>query len=126
MAKSIFVFGSNLAGRHGLGAAKEAFYKHGAIIGQGEGWQGQSYALPTKDVYLESLPLEDIEANVHEFLRFAKGHPDLEFEVTRVGCGLAGYKDEQIAPMFFGAPTNCAFSSRWSKWLPGYAYWTDQ
>ncbi|HKX42701.1 MAG TPA: hypothetical protein VJO99_16210 [Burkholderiaceae bacterium] len=96
----IFVFGSNLAGRHGKGAALDARLNYGAISGRGEGLQGASYAIPTKDHALRPLPLEAIERHVRRFLLFAEQHPELVFEVTPIGCGLAGYKPEQIAPMF--------------------------
>lgn len=96
----IFVFGSNLAGRHGKGAALYAKRNHGAISGRGEGLQGQSYAIPTKDGGLRPLPLEQIHAHVRTFLKFAERHPELLFEVTPIGCGLAGYTPAQIAPMF--------------------------
>lgn len=97
---TIFVFGSNMAGRHGKGAALYAFRDRGAIYGQGEGLQGQSYAIPTKDHGLKPLPLETIEHHVRRFLAFAEAHHELTFEVTPIGCGLAGYKPEEIAPMF--------------------------
>jgi hypothetical protein len=103
----IFVFGSNLAGRHGKGAALFARQHHGAVYGQGEGLQGTSYALPTKDARLRSLPLEWIGYYVLRFLDFAQRHPDLTFHVTPIGCGLAGYAPAQIAPLFCAAPANC-------------------
>lgn len=103
----IFVFGSNLAGRHGRGAAKAAVEKYGAIYGQGIGLQGSSYAIPTKDRYIKTLPLYIIANYVKDFLTFANSHPELTFQVTPIGCGLAGYSPEQIAPMFKGAPNNC-------------------
>ena len=87
---SIFVFGSNLAGRHGKGAALHARQNCGAIYGQGEGLQGQSYAIPTKDARLRTLPLGIIAVHINNFILFARSRPDLEFEVTRIGCGLAG------------------------------------
>jgi hypothetical protein len=104
---TIFVFGSNLAGRHGKGAALEAITRHGAIYGQGEGLQGNSYAIPTKDSQLQPLALWRIKEYVSNFKRFAKLNPQLEFMVTKIGCGLAGYSPEDIAPMFDNAPTNC-------------------
>lgn len=109
----IFVFGSNLAGRHGKGAAKDAVKFHGAIYGQAVGRQGDSYAIPTKDAYLNPLPLDKIEPFVEEFLIYAEKHPREQFQVTRIGCGLAGYTDEQIAPMFDGAPPNCELPEGW-------------
>jgi hypothetical protein len=106
-AARIFVFGSNLAGRHGKGAALHARRHCGAIYGQGIGLQGSSYAIPTKDERLKTLPLPAIRCHVDEFKAFAARRPRLTFEVTAIGCGLAGYKPEQIAPMFADAPTNC-------------------
>lgn len=104
---TIFVFGSNLAGRHGKGAALFARQNHGAIYGQGIGLQGSSYAIPTKDERLRTLPLEIVEKYVADFKAFAESHPELRFQVTAIGCGLAGYSPEQIAPLFGGCPSNC-------------------
>ena len=103
---TIFVFGSNLAGRHGKGAALHAKKFCGAIYGQGVGLQGNSYAIPTKDEKLQPLPLEDIAEHVCDFITFAFLHPELRFEVTPIGCGLAGYKPDQIGPLFTGVPPN--------------------
>ena len=111
----IFVFGSNLAGRHGAGAALTARKYQGAIYGQGSGMQGCSYAIPTKGKNLEILDLEVIETHVKEFIHFANNHPKLTFSVTRIGCGLAGYKDWQIAPMFRDAPDNCDLPEGWRE-----------
>jgi len=110
---SVFVFGSNLAGRHGAGAALEARKNHGAVYGKGSGPQGNSYAIPTKDERLNSLPLEVIERYVAAFIRYAKANPNVEFRITRIGCGLAGYTDVQIAPMFKDAPENCKLPFNW-------------
>lgn len=110
---TIFVFGSNLAGRHGKGAALTARLYHGAIYGQGNGRQGNSYAIPTKDVYLRTLPLETINFYVDIFITYAKEHPELSFFITRIGCGLAGYTDTDIAPMFKNAPSNCELPLLW-------------
>jgi len=95
----IFVFGSNLGGRHGAGAAYKAL-KWGAELGRGVGLYGQTYAIPTKNYNIETLPVEDIKPYVEEFIKFAESRQDLEFLVTEIGCGLAGYKPEQIAPLF--------------------------
>jgi hypothetical protein len=111
----IFVFGSNLAGRHGKGAALYALQHHGAIYGQGRGIQGSSYAIPTKDERIQSLPLRTIQVYVDDFLTFARRHITLTFNVTRIGCGLAGYTDEQIAPMFRDAPHNCKLPEGWRQ-----------
>ena len=116
--KQIFVFGSNLAGRHGKGAALAARQKHGAIYGQGIGLQGCSYGIPTKDRGLNTLPLNIIKAYVDDFLSFAAEHPEMQFNVTKVGCGLAGYTDEQIAPMFKEASDNCVLPNGWRDFTP--------
>ena len=91
----IFVFGSNLAGRHGGGAARAANMKFGAEWGVGVGLTGQSYAIPTMQGGVET-----IKPYVDEFIRFAQENPGLKFLVTRIGCGIAGFKDEEIAPLF--------------------------
>ncbi len=106
----VFVFGSNLAGRHGKGAALFARRHRGAISGRGEGRQGNAYAIPTKDGALRVLPLEQIAIYVNRFLQYARANPALLFEVTAVGCGLAGYTPRQIAPLFVGHPTNCTLA----------------
>ena len=91
----IFVFGSNLRGMHAGGAARAAYHKFGAIMGQGVGLQGQSYAIPTMQGGVET-----IKPYVDEFIEFARQHPELTFLVTRIGCGIAGFRDEEIAPLF--------------------------
>lgn len=91
----VFVFGSNLDGFHGGGAARAAVQRFGAIMGQGVGLQGQSYAIPTMQGGVET-----IKPYVDEFITFAKAHPELKFYVTRIGCGIAGFRDEEIAPLF--------------------------
>lgn len=113
----IFVFGSNLAGRHGKGAALHARSHHGAVYGIGVGQTGNAYAIPTKDERLNVLPLHVIAVHVAAFLAYASAHPDLTFQVTRIGCGLAGYRNDQIAPMFKGAPSNCIMPSEWKGYL---------
>lgn len=94
----IFVFGSNLAGSHGGGAARMAYNRFGAIWGQGVGLQGQSYAIPTMQGGVET-----IKPYVDEFIAFAEQHPEYTFLVTRIGCGIAGFTDEEIAPLFKAA-----------------------
>ena len=116
-SRTIFVFGSNLAGRHGKGAALVAKQLHGATYGQGVGLQGNSYAIPTKDFRLNPLPLDTIRLYIGSFLQFASSHRELSFFVTRVGCGLAGYNDSQIAPMFRGAPDNCVLPKEWKDFI---------
>lgn len=94
----IFVFGSNLAGRHGGGAAYAAYKKFGAVWGQGVGLFGQSYAIPTMQGGVDT-----IRPYVDEFILFAKARPELTFYVTRIGCGIAGFRDADIAPLFAAA-----------------------
>lgn len=103
----IFVFGSNLAGAHGGGAARIAMDKFGAVWGEGVGLQGQSYAIPTMQGGVET-----IKPYVDEFIEFAKMHPEYKFLVTRIGCGIAGFTDEEIAPLFKEA------QSLENVWLP--------
>ncbi|MBQ4548162.1 MAG: hypothetical protein IJA42_03085 [Bacteroidales bacterium] len=91
----IFVFGSNLKGMHGGGAARLAYEKFGAIWGQGVGLQGQSYGIPTMHGGVDA-----IKPYVDEFIEFAKSHSEMTFLVTRIGCGIAGFRDEEIAPLF--------------------------
>ena len=95
LPNEVFVFGSNLAGQHRGGAARTAFEKFGAILGQGVGLQGQSYAIPTMQGGVET-----IVPYIDDFIKFAKEHSDLFFYVTRIGCGIAGFRDEEIAPLF--------------------------
>lgn len=94
----IFVFGSNIQGAHIGGAAKYAMNHFGAVMGQGIGPQGQCYAIPTMEGDLEA-----IRYHISQFLEYAREHPEQTFLVTRIGCGIAGYRDEQIAPFFAGA-----------------------
>lgn len=103
----IFVFGSNLSGRHGKGAALFAIKNHGAKYGQGEGRQGNSYAIPTKDENLKTLDLQVIETFIKRFISYARENTNETFQVTAIGCGLAGYVYNQIAPMFKDVSSNC-------------------
>ncbi len=94
-ANEVFVFGSNLDGAHGAGAAKIARERFGAVWGQGVGLQGQSYGIPTMHG-----GTEEIKPYVDEFIEFARSRPELTFLVTRVGCGIAGFHDSEMAPLF--------------------------
>ena len=94
-ADEIFVFGSNLGGNHDGCAARVALQKFGAIYGQGVGLQGQSYGIPTMQGGVET-----IAPYVDEFIEFARAHPEYFFYVTRIGCGIAGFTDREIAPLF--------------------------
>jgi hypothetical protein len=112
---NIFVFGSNLAGRHGKGAALYAKQYHGAIYGQGEGRQGKSYAIPTKDYNINTLPLSTIEQYIATFLKHAKNSPQDTFLLTPIGTGLAGYTVEDILNILkkFTIPSNVVFTKEW-------------
>ena len=91
----IFVFGSNLQGMHGGGAARVAHEKFGAVWGEGIGLQGQSYAIPTMHGGVDA-----IAPYVNDFIAFAKEHPELKFLVTEIGCGIAGFRISEMAPLF--------------------------
>ena len=112
----VFVFGSNLAGIHGAGAAKAAL-KFGARMGHGVGLVGRSFAIPTKDADLNTMPIDAIKPYVDRFKKATHEYPQASFFVTRVGCGLAGYKDKDIAPLFKGSGTNCSFPDQWKQFL---------
>ena len=126
----MFVFGSNLAGRHGKGAALTARKEYGAVLGKGSGLMGGlddkfCYAIPTKDERLQQLPLEIISVYVDSFSSFTQGMDNTMFTITRVGCGLAGHKDSQIAPMFgYVNKDNCFFDTAWREYLGDeFMYW---
>lgn len=106
--RQIFVFGSNREGRHGKGAALFARKHKGAIYGQAEGLQGDSYAIITKELRADMPPvtIEEVKKGVDEFIKFAWRHSDWDFELTPIGCGLAGFKARDIAPLFDKAPSN--------------------
>lgn len=123
----VFVFGSNEMSTHGLGAAKHAEAYHGAKWGVGFGPsdyqtiasiglkknQVRSFAIPTKDWAIGRLPLRVIAFYVERFIAYCRHRKDLRFNVTRIGCGLAGYSDKDIAPMFKDAPENCILPDGW-------------
>lgn len=116
----VFVFGSNLSGLHGGGAARAAHQFYGATWGSASGLMGHSYAIPTVQAHIAGpLSLEQIAEHVAAFLAFAEANPQTEFLVTRVGCGLAGHQDHDIAPMFAGAPLNCSLPETWAKHIQG-------
>jgi hypothetical protein len=113
--KHVFVFGSNLAGWHGRGAALDAKNYWGAVRGVGKGRTGNAYAIPTKNAMLYPFPLPIIAVWVGGFVEYARERPELTFLVTRIGCGLAGYQDKDIAPMFGDAPANCVLPEGWRE-----------
>lgn len=116
-SNEIFVFGSNLAGAHGGGAARLAFNRFGAVWGRGVGLQGQSYAIPTMQGGVET-----IKPYVDEFIEFTKQHPEYKFLVTRIGCGIAGFMDAEIAPLFKDAIglENIILSKEFVEAIQGY------
>lgn len=124
----IFVFGSNLEGRHGKGAALYAKRHYGAIYGQGKGLQGDSYAIPTKGSPYDSLSLTEIQSHVQDFLNEAKSLPKHIFLVTPIGCGHAGHKIQGIAPMFKDVPPNVLLPAEFTRYLDGNPYkgWNAQ
>lgn len=116
VSAEIFVFGSNKRGIHGAGAAKVARYRYGARLGVGIGRTGNAYAIPTKRIpsrEMRQLPLEEIAGYVSDFIKYAQEHPELRFKVAKIGCGLAGYTEREIAPMFSDAPANCDLPEGW-------------
>lgn len=121
---TIFVFGSNEAGRHGAGAAKVAAEKYGAVYGTSDGLMGRSFAIPTKDKLLQPIPYQLLDLYVGSFIAFAKLNPDKRFFVTRVGAGLAGNSDEDMAKLFLRIAKsmghdmkNCSFADTWKPFL---------
>lgn len=113
----IFVFGSNREGRHGKGTALEARKYYGAIYGQAEGLQGRSYAIVTKELRQDhpKVTLEEVSQGVGRFLEYARTHPETQFYVTKVGCGLAGFTEDQIVPPFSGATENVLLPTTWVR-----------
>lgn len=118
----VFVFGSNLAGIHGGGAALTAHRKYGARMGCGVGLMPMGpdvtptcYALPTKDKNVETHPLHVVKFYVEVFKHVARSRPGLVFFVTRIGCGLAGFTDREIAPLFRDCPENVELPPGWKE-----------
>lgn len=118
-SKEIVVFGSNERGAHGRGMALVAKELYGAEYGVALGimGNGRCYGIPTKDRFIRSLSLQEIKKYVSMFIVFTLDHPEKSFWVTAVGCGLAGYKPHQIAPMFKDSSTNCNFPIQWKEYL---------
>ena len=109
----IFVFGANQAGRHGKGAALSARRFYGATPGVGEGRQGSSYAIPTKDENLQTLTLPQISEYVGRFIEHTTQYPNDHFMLTRIGCGLAGLDDQRVSALFDSVPANVWFPRQW-------------
>ncbi|QKJ19337.1 A1S_2505 family phage non-structural protein [Microbacterium hominis] len=108
-ADEVFVFGSNAQGAHGGGAARFAYERFGALWGQAEGLQGQSYGIDTMS------GLEAFQEQARRFVAFAAQHPELRFLMTEVGCGIAGYRPAQVAGFFTGAPANVVLPASFEK-----------
>ena len=102
----IFVFGSNLGGKHGGGAARQALESFGAYYSKGVGRQRQSYAIPTLDSNLERLPLEIISLYLWDFDDYAQTHPELEFLLTKIGTGIAGFTPQEMESIMPNFPSN--------------------
>lgn len=113
LSNTVFVFGSNLAGKHIGRCAAFAAKHYNAEVGIGEGPTGQSYAVPTKDEHLDALPLADVQWHVEQLLAYARTQRDARFQVTRIGCGLAGFTDAQMAPLFKKTSDNLFIPGRW-------------
>lgn len=113
--RDVFVFGSDLAGRHDKGNALKALRHHGAIYGRGVGLQGRSYAIPVRDENGKLLPIAAITRYVNAFLRFAAIHREMIFHVSRIGCERGAYRDDDIAPLFANAPPNCHLPKGWER-----------
>lgn len=116
----IFVFGSNLLGIHGKGAALYALQHHGAILGKGNGEQGTSYAIPTKISPNKPMPIASIWDYVWEFMHWIRAHRNHTYLLTPIGCGLAGHKPEDIAKLFsrFNPPANLKYPREFEPYLP--------
>lgn len=111
----VMVFGSNLAGRHGLGSAVSAKKYFGARYGAGDGFSGRSYGIPTKDEHIKTRSLEAVTNSIYSFTAFSSLYRRYTFLITRVGCGLAGFHDEDIAPLFAGVGDNCILPTQWRE-----------
>lgn len=113
----IFVFGSNMGGQHLGGAAAAAHKLFGARWGDSIGRTGNAYAIPTLDESFNQMTIYDIRCKVEIFLEYARMNPDMNFFVTAIGCGIAGFTHEEIAPMFDYAPENCSLPDVWIPYV---------
>ncbi|ESK56596.1 A1S_2505 family phage non-structural protein [Acinetobacter tjernbergiae] len=114
---TVFVFGSNLAGIHDSGAARVAAQHFAAVKGVGRGWAGQSFAIPTLNEHIQQMPLSQIEHYVDDFKVYAKHHPKMKYFLTALGCGIAGYKVSEIAPLFKGIHPNVIFPESFRPYI---------
>jgi hypothetical protein len=111
----VFVFGSNMLGMHGAGAAFQALRQYGAEEGVYYGHKGRSFAIPTKNKRWRVMPVHEIKMYTDRLLEYAAANLHLFFVVTRIGCGYSGYTDDEIAPLFNDAPVNCILPTEWRK-----------
>lgn len=115
--RKIFVFGSNETGIHNGGAARVALNVHGAVMGIGHGRVGNSYAIPTMTAYADPIKFDELAAYVKSFVEYANARQEYDFEITRIGCGIAGFKDEDVAKLFEAADVNCLFDTSWEQYF---------
>lgn len=120
-ANCVFVFGSNMAGQHHDGAARVAAQHFGALQGVARGWMGQSYAIPTLNEHLQSMPLSQIEHYVNDFKIYTHNHPRQHYFITALGCGMAGYKVSEIAPLFKGISENVILPESFKAYVDQHA-----
>lgn len=113
----IFVFASNLAGKHEYGAAKTAYEHFGAMMGSGRGWAGQSYAIPTQNEHFQAMPLHQIEHYIQDFKVYTQNHAKFTYFVTAIGCGKTGFEIKDIAPLFKGISNNVILPIRFKPFL---------
>lgn len=118
---TVFVFGSNMAGQHHDGAARVAAHYFGALHGVARGWMGQSFAIPTLNEHLQSMPLSQIAHYVQDFKIYTENHPKQSYFVTALGCGMAGYKVSEIAPLFKGISHNVILPESFKPYVDDHA-----
>ncbi|CAG69334.1 conserved hypothetical protein [Acinetobacter baylyi ADP1] len=114
---TVFVFGSNMAGQHTHGAARVAYQHFGAVTGVGRGWAGQSFAIPTLNEHEQQMPLSQIEHYIDDFKIYAANHVKMKYFLTALGCGIAGYKVSEIAPLFKGIQNNVIFPESFKPYI---------
>ena len=118
---TVFVFGSNLAGQHDDGAARVAAHYFGALKGVARGWMGQSFAIPTLNEHLQSMPLSQIAHYVNDFKIYTQNHRNNRYFITALGCGMAGYKVSEIAPLFKGISDNVILPESFKPYVDEHA-----
>lgn len=115
--KYMYVFASNLMGTHGVGTARVALLRHGAQRGIGEGPCGGSYAIPTHARPRILMDFGSIKSFVYRFIEYAQAHPEITFEVTRIGCAIGQYTESEMAALFAQSPNNCILPREWARIL---------